>query len=136
MESVVRARINNDVKERAEAALDEIGRSTSDAIRLLMLYVADQGRLPFDVAIPAAHQSDSEYKKEAEKWELYAYRLKHMVTACQNAEKAAVQESVDLSEEIAQHKQKIRMLEQALIDKDKELVKLKKPAARTGSSRG
>jgi hypothetical protein len=40
-----------------------------------------------------------------------------MVTNYQAAEKAAVQECFDLSEEVKQHKQKIRMLEQALIDK-------------------
>ncbi len=50
----VRARIDADVKERATEALDAMGLSVSDAIRLLMLCIADERRLPFDVEIPNA----------------------------------------------------------------------------------
>jgi DNA-damage-inducible protein J len=65
MESVVRARIDANVKERAEQALQKMGKSASDVIRLLMLYVADQGRLPFELLVAAAPAptSESEYKK-------------------------------------------------------------------------
>lgn len=38
--------------ERATAALEAMGLSVSDAIRLLMLRVADERRLPFDVKVP------------------------------------------------------------------------------------
>lgn len=52
-EAVVRARIDAATKERAAAALDAMGLSVSDAIRLLMLRIAAEQRLPFDVNVPA-----------------------------------------------------------------------------------
>jgi len=51
-DTYVRARIDTDTKERAAAALEAMGLSISDAIRLLMLRVADERRLPFDVKVP------------------------------------------------------------------------------------
>lgn len=53
-DTVVRARIDRDTKERATAALDAMGLSASDAIRLLMLRVAEEKRLPFIVQVPNA----------------------------------------------------------------------------------
>jgi len=53
-DAVVRARIDADTKERATAALEAMGLSVSDAIRLLMLRIADEKRLPFDVRVPKA----------------------------------------------------------------------------------
>jgi DNA-damage-inducible protein J len=53
-ETVVRARIDADTKKRARAALDAMGLSVSDAIRLLMLRIADEQRLPFPVEVPNA----------------------------------------------------------------------------------
>lgn len=50
----VRARIDEDTKARATDALEAMGLSVSDAIRLLMLRVADERRLPFDVKVPTA----------------------------------------------------------------------------------
>ncbi|MES1941972.1 RelB/DinJ family addiction module antitoxin [Salinisphaera sp. T5B8] len=50
----VRARIDEETKARAAAALEAMGLSVSDAIRLLMLRVAEERRLPFDVKVPAA----------------------------------------------------------------------------------
>lgn len=51
--TVVRARIDTDTKERATAALEAMGLSVSDAIRLLMLRIADEERLPFEVKVPS-----------------------------------------------------------------------------------
>lgn len=51
-DSVVRARIDTATKDRAAAALEAMGLSVSDAIRLLMLRIADEQRLPFDVKVP------------------------------------------------------------------------------------
>jgi len=48
----VRARIDTVTKERAASALEEMGLSISDAIRLLMLRIAEERRLPFDVKVP------------------------------------------------------------------------------------
>jgi len=51
-DTVVRARIDSETKERATAALEAMGLSVSDAIRLLMLRIADEQRLPFAVQVP------------------------------------------------------------------------------------
>jgi len=51
-DTVVRARIPSDVKERAVSTLDRIGLSVSGVIRLTLIRVAEEGRLPFDVAVP------------------------------------------------------------------------------------
>jgi DNA-damage-inducible protein J len=53
-DTFVRARIDSITKERATDALDAMGLSVSDAIRLLMLRIADERRLPFDVKVPNA----------------------------------------------------------------------------------
>ncbi|HZZ61862.1 MAG TPA: type II toxin-antitoxin system RelB/DinJ family antitoxin [Roseiarcus sp.] len=53
-DDIVRARIDHATKERAAAALAEMGLSISDAIRLLMLRIADERRLPFAVKAPNA----------------------------------------------------------------------------------
>ena len=53
-DTYVRARIDSNTKERAATALEAMGLSISDAIRLLMLRVADEQRLPFDVKVPNA----------------------------------------------------------------------------------
>jgi len=50
----VRARIDTATKERAASALEAMGLSISDAIRLLMRRIAEERRLPFDVKVPNA----------------------------------------------------------------------------------
>ena len=51
-DTVVRARIDSDTKTRATEALKAMGLTVSDAIRLLLLRVADEKRLPFTVQVP------------------------------------------------------------------------------------
>jgi DNA-damage-inducible protein J len=51
-DTYVRARIDSATKERAADALAAMGLSISDAVRLLMLRVADERRLPFEVKVP------------------------------------------------------------------------------------
>jgi len=51
-DTVVRARIDSETKERATTALEAMGLSVSDAIRLLMLRIADEQCLPFAVQVP------------------------------------------------------------------------------------
>ncbi len=53
-DTYVRARIDANTKERAASALEAMGLSISDAIRLLMLRIADEHRLPFEVKAPNA----------------------------------------------------------------------------------
>lgn len=51
---VVRARIDADLKKEATAVLSGMGLSVSDAIRLLLVRVASEKALPFDVRVPNA----------------------------------------------------------------------------------
>jgi len=53
-DTVVRARIDGQVKERAAKVLAEMGMSVSDAIRLLLVRVATEKALPFDLKVPNA----------------------------------------------------------------------------------
>lgn len=53
-DTYVRARIDARTKERASHALNAMGLTISDAIRLLMLRVADEKRLPFELRVPGA----------------------------------------------------------------------------------
>ena len=53
-DTYVRARINTETKERAADALEAMGLSISDAIRLLMLRIADERKLPFEIKAPNA----------------------------------------------------------------------------------
>lgn len=51
-DTVVRARIDSETKTRATEALQAMGLTVSDAIRLLMLRVAEEKRLPFTIRVP------------------------------------------------------------------------------------
>ena len=51
-DTYVRARIDTETKERASEALESMGLSISDAIRLLMMRIADEHRLPFEFKVP------------------------------------------------------------------------------------
>ena len=53
-ETVVRTRIDAQVKERAAKVLADMGLSVSDAIRLLLVRVAVEKALPFEVKVPNA----------------------------------------------------------------------------------
>ena len=51
-DTVVRARIDSDTKARATEVLHAMGLSVSDAIRLLLVRIAEEQRLPFEVRVP------------------------------------------------------------------------------------
>lgn len=68
----VRARIDANTKERAAIALDAMGLSISDAIRLLMLRIAEEHRLPFDVKVPNANTKRAISELEAGKGRKFA----------------------------------------------------------------
>ena len=63
----VRARIDTRTKKRATDALEAMGLSVSDAIRLLMLRIADERRLPFEVKVPSATTREAIAELEAGK---------------------------------------------------------------------
>jgi DNA-damage-inducible protein J len=52
--TVVRARIEEHVKEEAAAVLAAIGLTVSDAFRLMMIRIAKDKALPFEPLIPNA----------------------------------------------------------------------------------
>ncbi|MDD9949480.1 MAG: type II toxin-antitoxin system RelB/DinJ family antitoxin [candidate division Zixibacteria bacterium] len=53
-DTVVRARIDRVTKARAMTALQAMGLSMSDAIRLLLVRVANDKRLPFPIQVPSS----------------------------------------------------------------------------------
>lgn len=53
-DKVVRARIDGQVKEEAAKVLADMGLSVSDAIRLLLVRVAAEKALPFEIKVPNA----------------------------------------------------------------------------------
>jgi DNA-damage-inducible protein J len=53
MNTVIRARIDERVKEEAAAVLEAIGLTVSDAFRLLMVRTATEKRLPFEPLVPS-----------------------------------------------------------------------------------
>ena len=52
--TVVRARIDEDIKDEAAAVLATIGLTVSDAFRLMMMRIAKEKALPFEPLIPNA----------------------------------------------------------------------------------
>lgn len=66
-DTYVRARIDTATKERATEALEAIGLSVSDAIRILMRRIADERRLPFEVKAPNALTREAMAELEAGK---------------------------------------------------------------------
>ena len=52
--AVVRARINEKVKDQAAAVLETMGLTVSDAFRLLLVKVASEKTLPFEIHTPNA----------------------------------------------------------------------------------
>lgn len=51
-DDVIRARIDRETKRKAVAVLEEMGMTVSDAIRLLMIRIGEEKRLPFAVELP------------------------------------------------------------------------------------
>ena len=56
--ALVQTRIDPAVKERAAAVLGEMGITVSDAVRILLTRTANEGALPFALAVnPAEHDA-------------------------------------------------------------------------------
>lgn len=53
-DTTVRARIDERVKREASDVLDAMGLSVSDAIRMLLMRIAAEKALPFEVKVPNA----------------------------------------------------------------------------------
>ena len=65
--SVVRARIEQKLKEEVEGILKEVGLNTSDAINMLFNMIRLHRGLPFDVKIPNRDTLDTFAKTDAGK---------------------------------------------------------------------
>ena len=56
--ALVQTRIDPVLKERATEVLNNMGLTVSDAVRILLTRVANEGALPFNFAVdPAAHDA-------------------------------------------------------------------------------
>lgn len=71
-DTYVRARIDTNTKERAASVLDAMGLSISDAIRMLMLRIADEHRLPFELKLPNVATREAIAELEAGKGKKFA----------------------------------------------------------------
>ncbi|MDO4709891.1 MAG: type II toxin-antitoxin system RelB/DinJ family antitoxin [Pseudomonadota bacterium] len=71
MATYVRARIDEETKGAASAALEKMGLTVSDAIRMLLRRVADEGVMPFDVRVPNAETLEAMRELEAGGGERY-----------------------------------------------------------------
>lgn len=63
MDVYVRARVDSGLKKEVTATLAAMGLSISDAIRLMMLRIADEHRIPFEIKVP--NKKTQEAMKEA-----------------------------------------------------------------------
>jgi DNA-damage-inducible protein J len=52
--TMVHVRVDEKVKEKATAALEKMGISVSDAVRMMLVRVAAEKALPFEVRVPNA----------------------------------------------------------------------------------
>jgi DNA-damage-inducible protein J len=57
--AVVRARIDEHIKEEAEAVLASMGLTVSGAIRMMLIRIATEKALPFDPLLPNAETIDA-----------------------------------------------------------------------------
>ena len=55
-DSVVRARVASDLKEEAEEVFEELGLTTTEAIRLFLAQVRLRKGMPFAVAVPTDNE--------------------------------------------------------------------------------
>ena len=70
--AVVRARIDEHIKEEASAVLASMGLTVSDAFRMLLTRVAKEHALPFEPLIPNKKTIDA--MKEARRGQLKSFK--------------------------------------------------------------
>ena len=84
MNAVVRARIDEKIKEEASAVLAAIGLTVSDAFRLMMIRIAAEKRLPFEPLIP--NEETIEAMKAARRGDVVTVGDLHNLMADLNAD--------------------------------------------------
>ena len=70
--AVVRARIDEHIKEEASAVLASMGLTVSDAFRMLLTRIAKEHALPFEPLIP--NQKTINAMKEARRCQLKSFK--------------------------------------------------------------
>jgi len=81
--AVVRARIDEHIKEEASAVLAAMGLTVSDAFRILLTRVAREKALPFDPLVPNADTIEA--MKEARRGSLKSFATVEELMADLNA---------------------------------------------------
>jgi DNA-damage-inducible protein J len=81
---VVRARIDENIKDEAEAVLAAMGLTVSDAFRLMMTRIAKEKALPFEPLIP--NRKTIAAMKEARKGGLPSFKTVDALMAELNAD--------------------------------------------------
>ncbi len=69
--AVVRARIDENIKEEASIVLEAMGLTASDAIRIMLTRVAREKALPFELLVP--NKKTIEAMKEARRGKLPSF---------------------------------------------------------------
>ena len=82
--SVVRARIDERIKEEASAVLAAMGLTVSDAFRLMMVRIAKDKALPFEPLVPNAETIEA--MKAARRGELVTVNSTDDLLASLNAD--------------------------------------------------
>ncbi len=82
--AVVRARIDEHIKEEAAVVLESMGMTISDAFRLLLTRVAREKALPFEPLVPNAKTIEA--MKEARSGKLESFDTVESLMADLNAE--------------------------------------------------
>ena len=81
---MVHVRVNRRIKEQAAKTLSAMGLSISDAVRVLLMRVAAEKALPFDVRVPNATTAAT--MREARKGGLASFKTISDLMADLNAE--------------------------------------------------
>ncbi len=84
MSAVIRARIDEKIKEEASAVLAAIGLTVSDAFRLMMIRIAAEKRLPFEPLVP--NEETIEAMKAARRGDVVTVGDLHNLMADLNAD--------------------------------------------------
>jgi len=82
--SVVRARIDEQIKNEASAVLKAMGLTVSDAFRLMMIKIAKEKALPFEPLVP--NEETIEAMKAARRGELTTVGSPETLIASLNAD--------------------------------------------------
>lgn len=77
----INARVENDLKEKAEKVLRRVGVNTSNAITMFLRQVVIRQGIPFDVRVPNKESQKAIRELRAGKGEVYAGSTKEIFDA-------------------------------------------------------